>query len=460
MRTRKKYRLLNFVRAMLFLCVAISVASFQSVAADTATVPVSFSGTCDYTQANMVVSLTNALRKEVGLDPLVMDQQLTAFAMQRAAECALVFSHDHIRPDGTAWYTLNPILMNGENIALGNELKTAVQVVNAWRDSEEHYENIKTASFQSIGVGCFRMGNCTYWAQTFSESLMSSAPVSGITTAKFTARIPLATARNTLMLASPVRTLEKGASNTVKPYFNSGETYTPAELGSEQFLFSSLSPEVASVDASGKVTALSAGTATICATLKAAPSVMLSVEYSVTDAKGRNLTLYAQGGKFPNGKSSRNYSVSNGSKYGNLPQPSRKGYTFEGWFEKNGKQIRPSTKVSIAKNTTKKLYAKWKKIKVAQASLSTVSCKKGRTLKASVRKVSGATGYQFYLSSNKKFKKKDRIVVQASAKKRSLSVAYTLSGKYAYVKVRAYKLDSAGRTVYGKFSAVRKVKLR
>lgn len=460
MRTGRRIGFLNFVLAMGLLCLAAALSPVRSAAAGLPTISVSFSGTCDYDQASMAVSLTNALRSDAGLEPLVMDQQLTAIAMQRAAECALVFSHDHIRPDGSEWYTISPSLMNGENTAIGNELKNAVQAVNAWRDSQDHYQNIINASFRSIGVGCFRKGSATYWAQIFSETLTSSTPASGVRETEFSADILLATARNTLTLASPEKTLPKGASNTVRLYFNSGETYTPVELSSAQFLFSSLAPEVASVDASGKVTALSAGTATICATLKAAPSVIFSVGYTVTDANGRTLALYAKGGKFSYGRTSMTLSVTNGSKYGELPEPGRKGYTFEGWYDKNGKKIRPSTKVSIAKNATKKLYAKWKKVKVGRAAIAGASCKKGRIVKTTVRKLSGASGYQIYLSSGKKFKKKSRVVVQTSAKKRSVSIAYTLGGKYVYVKVRAFKTDSAGRSVYGKFSAVKKIRLR
>lgn len=461
MKTVRKIHFLNFAVVLCLSLFATAAISIRTAAAGTVTVPITVSGTCDYSQANMAASLTNTLRGDAGLPSLVMDPQLTAYAMQRAVECAFVFSHDHIRPDGTAWYTLDQFLLNGENTAIGFDLGNAVQVVNAWRDSEEHYTNIIHPDFQAIGVGCFRLGGCTYWAQSFSETLTgASSHQSGTKTATFTVDVPLSTARDSLILASTEKTLKKDASSMVKAYYSCAQTYTPVELDSSQFIFSSLSPEVASVDASGKVTGLSAGSTMISATLKAAPSIMLTVDYTVTDVNGRQLILYGKGGKFTYGKSSRTFSVSNGSKYGNLPEPTRKGYSFAGWYDKKGKRIRPSTKVSITKNTTKKLYAKWKKIKVERASLSKVSVKKSRIVKATVRKVSGAKGYQIYLSSSKKFKKKSSIVVQTSAKKRSISAAYTLSGKYAYVKARAYKIDSTGNAVYGKFSAVKKVKLR
>ncbi len=459
MKANKGIRFLNLMAMVCLFFFAFIAASLRPSAANTATVALTVSGTCDYNQANAVVTQTNALRAEKNLAPLVIDQRLTTAAMQRAAECAFVFSHDHIRPDGSDWNTINPDLLNGENIAAGNYLNNAIQVIDAWRNSDGHYRNIIDADFQSIGVGCFRKGNCTYWVQSFSCTPVSPTPLSGVKTERFSVNIPLSTVQSSLMLTSPEKTLKKGASNTVKAYYSSNQTYTPVELDCDQFVFSSLSPEVASVNAAGKVTGLSAGSATICATLKAAPSVTCSVDYSVTDANGRTVILYGKGGKFTYGKSSRTFSVSNGSKYGNLPQPTRKGYAFAGWFDKNGKRIRPSMKVSITKSTTKKLYAKWTKIKVGKASLSKAAAQKGRTVKATVRKVSGAKGYEIYLSSNKKFNKKSSVVIQTSAKKRSVSVAYTQPGKYVYVKARAYKIDSAGKAVYGKFSAVKKVKL-
>ena len=135
MKTVKRISFLNLAVTLYLSLFAIAAFSIHTSAAATATVPVTVSGTCDYSQANMVISLTNSLRKDAGLQPLVSDPQLTAYALQRAVECAFLFSHDHLRPDGSAWYLLNPDLLNGENTAIGFDLENAVQVVNAWRDS-------------------------------------------------------------------------------------------------------------------------------------------------------------------------------------------------------------------------------------------------------------------------------------------------------------------------------------
>ena len=72
------------------------------------------------------------------------------------------------------------------------------------------------------------------------------------------------------------------------------------------------------------------------------------------------------------------------------------------------------------------------------------------------KKVSGAKGYEISYSTDKKFKK-------AVTKKNTAKTSYTISklkkGKTYYVRIRAYKMDSTGKKVYGKYSSVKKVKI-
>ena len=85
--------------------------------------------------------------------------------------------------------------------------------------------------------------------------------------------------------------------------------------------------------------------------------------------KWSNLTVYAQWKPNSytvtfNGNegncSTANKKVTNGSKYGTLPTPTRTGYTFAGWFtaKTGGSKITADTYVAIAGNQT--LYAQWK----------------------------------------------------------------------------------------------------
>ena len=82
--------------------------------------------------------------------------------------------------------------------------------------------------------------------------------------------------------------------------------------------------------------------------------------------------------------------------------------------------------------------------------------KKGKKCLVSIKKISGAAGYQVSYATNSKF---------SGAKKKTTSkTSLILSGlkknKTYYVKVRAYKKDSKGKKVYGSYSAAKKIKIK
>ncbi|MBR4759222.1 MAG: fibronectin type III domain-containing protein, partial [Lachnospiraceae bacterium] len=73
------------------------------------------------------------------------------------------------------------------------------------------------------------------------------------------------------------------------------------------------------------------------------------------------------------------------------------------------------------------------------------------------KKISGAKGYEIQYSTKKNFKKNSKT-------KTTKKVKYTIKSlkkkKTYYVRVRAYKTDVAGKKVYGKWSKVKKVKVK
>ena len=74
---------------------------------------VKVTGTCDYDAAYEILRLTNEHRARNGLPALTMDKNLLNFAMQRAAENSILYSHT--RPNNTKWYTGYPYkYSNGE----------------------------------------------------------------------------------------------------------------------------------------------------------------------------------------------------------------------------------------------------------------------------------------------------------------------------------------------------------
>ena len=110
-----------------------------------------------------VIAKVNEIRVANGLNTLRYDASLEASADVRADELTVRFSHT--RPDGSDWYTANPDLMYGENLADG--YNTADAVVNAWMASPEHKANILKPDFTPVAVSTAVKNGKTYWAQEF-----------------------------------------------------------------------------------------------------------------------------------------------------------------------------------------------------------------------------------------------------------------------------------------------------
>lgn len=128
----------------------------------------------------------------------------------------------------------------------------------------------------------------------------------------------------------------------------------------------------------------------------------------------------------------------------------RKGYIFEGWY--NGKH-KYNFSHTVKFNIT--LQAKWKKVTVKKTTISKLNNTKSKKLSVKIKKVSDANGYEVSYATNKKFKSaKKQITV-----KTTITLKNMKKGKTYYVRVRAYKLDSVGEKVYGKWSKIKKMKI-
>lgn len=135
--------------------------------------------------------------------------------------------------------------------------------------------------------------------------------------------------------------------------------------------------------------------------------------------------------------------------------PIREGYIFTGWYseKENGVKIASYADLQINEDTT--FYAHWDKVSVNRGNITKLTNMNSQKLKINIGKVSDAKGYELIYADNSRFK---------NAVKKTLSkTSYTLSnikkGKNYYIKVRAYKIDSAGKKVYGKYSSIKKVKI-
>ena len=120
-----------------------------------------------------VLKLVNQIRIDAGLFPLNYSTTLSLGAKIRAEEIALKF--DHIRPNGTNWYTVFPEIGQsadgtGENIA--RNYSTPEAVVQSWMDSADHRKNILDPDFCHLGIRYLKkISGEEYWVQLFSNTL-------------------------------------------------------------------------------------------------------------------------------------------------------------------------------------------------------------------------------------------------------------------------------------------------
>lgn len=94
--------------------------------------------------------LINDYRQAHGLKALLWNNDLEAAAAVRADEARSCWSHT--RPNGQPWYTVNPSIMYGEN--LGRGYSDADSLVQAWKDSPTHNENLLYADFKYAAISC------------------------------------------------------------------------------------------------------------------------------------------------------------------------------------------------------------------------------------------------------------------------------------------------------------------
>ena len=223
-------------------------------------------------------------------------------------------------------------------------------------------------------------------------------------------------------------------------------TASPSYASNKKVVWKSANTKIATVDANGSVTAKAPGRTKITVT----SSENSSYQASCTVTVPYKITYKLNKGK----NNASNPSTYYGKKV-TLKNPSRKGYAFAGWYT-DAKFKKKITSISNSAKSDYILYAKWTKVKVAKASLTSAKNSKSKQILLKYKKVSGAKGYEISYSTDKKFKK-------AVTKKNTAKTSYTISklkkGKIYYVRIRAYKTDSTGKKVYGKYSSMKKVKV-
>lgn len=148
--------------------------------------------------------------------------------------------------------------------------------------------------------------------------------------------------------------------------------------------------------------------------------------------------------------------VTYAAKYGTLAKPKRARYDFLGWYTSRSykTKITASSKYKVAGNQT--LYARWRKVSVKKASISRLTSPKAARLKVTVKKISNATGYEIRYSTRRNMSGSKKVLTTKTSK----TISGLRRGKTYYVRVRAYHKDSKGNKIYGKSSAVKKIKVK
>ncbi len=225
------------------------------------------------------------------------------------------------------------------------------------------------------------------------------------------------------------KTLNKGTSLTLKA------STTPATT----IIYKTSHPSVATVTSKGVIKAVNGGKTTITVTANGlSKKCIITVPYAITY-------------KLNGGKNNKNNPKSYYGKKIVFKNPTRKGYIFKGWYTSN----QYKTKITSLSSGNKTLYAKWSKVSVNKAKTPTITNVKGKKLKISYKATTGAKGYQIQYSTSKKFSKPTSITKTT----KSYTSKALKKNKTYYVRVRAYKLDSTGAKVYGKWSTVKSKKI-
>ena len=115
-------------------------------------------------------TILNDARMAQGLDALRWDAELEITATIRADEIFTQFNPDHARPDGTAWYTVNPSIMLGENIYKGKS--DPKEVMESWMKNGPDAENFLCAECTKVAIAAYAGEDGTVtWAAVFGADV-------------------------------------------------------------------------------------------------------------------------------------------------------------------------------------------------------------------------------------------------------------------------------------------------
>lgn len=234
---------------------------------------------------------------------------------------------------------------------------------------------------------------------------------------------------SSIKLNANQKKLARGKTFTLKA------TLSPTNVTNKKIIYTSSNPSVATVTSTGTIKAMSSGSTIITAKTVNGKIDRCTVIVPYT------ISYHLNGGT--NNKSNPT------SYYGKkitLKNPTRSGYTFVGWYSNSTYK----TKVTSFSSGNKTLYAKWQKVTVAKNTVN-LSKYNSNKIKITYSSISETKGYQIQYAPNLNFTSSK---TYKTSSRTYITPALT-RGKRYYVRVRGYKVDSTGKTIYGSWSSVK-----
>lgn len=135
-----------------------------------------------------------------------------------------------------------------------------------------------------------------------------------------------------------------------------------------------------------------------------------------------------------------------------LQDPTKKGYIFKGWYT-DREYTHKVTKLVSKGGEDITLYAKWEKVRAGKESIISLKSSNSKKAKLKFKKMKNASGYEVLYGTDKNLNKRGN---RLSVNKNTVTLK-NLQDKTYYVKVRAYWMDSTGKKIYGKYSAIKQI---